>query len=193
MPFDEDKIEDNHSIEGKNTSKATDSTILEPGKEDTKLMELARLLSDKMGLNHFQQEIDSLKETDKAIIAHLDKLSISQDQIINLINTSSGIAQGKTTTPANTEIQNIDLSKIDLIGTLADKFASAYVKYKEATSPSGVGTIIDQKYINEQVGNSVKRKFEMGDMIYDAIEATLTKKTAKKVVDTALSVKHEPE
>ena len=196
MPDEEKKFPDNTSIEAKNISQANNSKILAPDQEDKKLVELARLLSEKMGLSHFQQEIDLLKETNKVFLTKLQEVVESQNQTVNAFNSLSGTAQHtNTNTPnpsitTNQGVQNFDISKLEVLGNILDKAAEAYTKYKSATNPSPT-TIIDPEVINEHLKKSMLGNFEVGEALTETLKSKVTGKAMSKIVTDI--IKHEPE
>ena len=190
------KIEDNTSLEGNNASKADLSKILAPEVETKKLQELARMLAENMGLSHFQQEIDILKETDKVLITKLEEVVNSLNQTVNTVNALTGTIQGNNTitnTPNATtapSIQNFDMQKLEIVGTLAEKIFTAYEKYKSATAPSPT-TILPTEEINAYLKKSMTGNFELGAALVDQLKNKVVGKAMTKIV-TGI-VNHEPE
>ena len=190
------KIEDNTSLEGNNASKADLSKILAPEVETKKLQELARMLAENMGLSHFQQEIDVLKETDKVLITKLEEVVNSLNQTVNTVNAVTGSIQGNNQTQqtpnitTGPNIQNFDMQKLEVVGTLLEKVFGAYEKYKSATAPSPT-SILPTEEINEYLKKSMTGNFELGAALVDQLKNKVVGKAMTKIV-TGI-VNHEPE
>ena len=186
MEGEDKKIEDNHSLEGKNISQAEKSNITTPEQDNRKLVQD---LAEAMGYKQQQEDIDSLKNAVGHINTNIQNIHESLLKIVPVIDTHTKILN--TFQPGQTQGTNFSDSeqKIMSLASLVKETAPALTELAKVFKGenSAAPTIISQDYINEQVSNAVKKKFELGDLIYDAVESTLTKGITKKIVNTTLA------
>lgn len=199
--YDEDKQDDtiesiNENLENQeiNSIKQENETLKkmvenrnqELNKQKENPEDKIKALSNVLGIDKINARIDELNQSDNSIIGKLSEVINGMNNISNAINGNRPISSDEPQEPSN------PLAKMELISNLIDKGVQLYTTFKQNQNPpentnNMLG--IDQSWIMAQVGNSVKRKFELGDKIYDTVEAVLTKKTTNKVVNAALESK----
>lgn len=170
--------------ENPNTSLADKSLINTPDQD----RELVKQLAEVMGYRQQQEDIDALKKMIGMLGQQIQNINDSLLKIVPVIDAHTKILNGQASIPQSTGM--MDETKLTALASVVEKLAEAWGKIKSA-NPNPNPAIISQDYINEQVANAVKKKFELGDLIYEAIESTLTKGVSKKVVNAAIN--HAPE
>lgn len=172
------------------TSLAAQSEITTPD-QDRKLV---AQLAEAMGYKQQQEDIDQIKNMINLLSQQIKNINESLLKIVPVIDQHTTILNGQQHTVTQNTPNQTGATKENLqtIISGAKDLAEAWKIIKGGDSNS-TPAIISQDYINEQVSNAVKKKFEIGDLIYEAIESTLTKGITKKIVNKTLETSHVPE
>ena len=134
-----------------------------PNPEDSDKQAKLKALSDALGLDHFQSEIDSIKDNNSYIRSKLEELIEGFNKIANMNNATVQATQAQTQLPPN--VGQLDqVQKVQMLSDAADGIAKIVTAWKGGGTgaPQGfqmdlITTIIGafSKLIQIQVDNAV--------------------------------------
>lgn len=153
-----------------------------------KIDALARALAEPLHLDHFQTEIDSLKENTQYIRGKLEEL-------INAFNESVKQAQPQTATPTTGTAGSSLLNalpyqeKLGLVKEAVGAIKELGLAWKELRGNQPT-TILDPEIINEHLKASMLGNFEVGEALTKTLKDKIIGKSMTKIVSEVIS--HEP-
>lgn len=150
--------------------------------EDEQAKAKLKALSNTLGIDQMREDIDAVK-------ININYLGERMSDMVKAINNISAAIQGQPVAQeagaATAPTSKLNLIEGLLQSPLGEKILNKVFK-DDAPPPQQIG-FLTPDYIMEQTANAVKRKFELGDIIVDAVESTLTKGLTKQIVKHTLN------
>lgn len=150
--------------------------------EDEQAKAKLKALSNTLGIDQMREDIDAVK-------ININYLGERMGDMVKAINNISATLQGQPQ-PQEAGVPTVPGKGLSMLADilqspLGDKLLNKFFPDQQA-QPNPI-PFLTPDYILEQTANAIKRKFELGDNIMDAVESSLTKGFTKQVVKHTLN------